>query len=281
MRNLLNFLIKYRAWFVFIFYVLVSCVLIVSGSAYRLSVYMTSANAVTATLNGATSSVTGYFNLSSVNASLEERTAQLEAVVLNLREQLNYYRAIVCDSMGRDEAMPQTRFSYILAPVISSTCHRPRNYITISKGFEDGVRPGMGVVDHNGVVGVVNVSGRHTARIVSLLNEAQHFSVKLKGTPYVGTLSWKGNDRKIAYMEEVPRHARYHTGDTVVTSGYSTTFPAGIHVGTVMGVVRGDDDNYFTLKVRLASDFANLSAVRVIKDVQRAELDTLANYDLK
>ncbi|HBC22474.1 MAG TPA: rod shape-determining protein MreC [Porphyromonadaceae bacterium] len=281
MRNLLNFLIKYRAWFVFIFYVLVSCVLIVSGSAYRLSVYMTSANAVTATLNEATSGVTGYFNLSSVNASLEQRTAQLEAEVLNLREQLNCYQAIVGDTLGRDAAMQQARFSYILAPVISSTWHRPRNYITISKGRQDGVRPGMGVVDHNGVVGVVNACSGHTARIVSLLNEAQPFSVKLKDTPYVGTLWWKGNDRKIAYMVEVPRHAKYHTGDTVVTSGYSTTFPAGIHVGTVMGAVRGDDDNYFTLKVRLATDFANLTAVRVIKDVRRAEIDTLAKYDLK
>ena len=281
MRNLLNFLIKYRAWFVFIFYVLVSCVLIVSGSAYRLSVYMTSANAVTATLNEATSGVTGYFNLSSVNASLEQRTAQLEAEVLNLREQLNCYQAIVGDTLGRDAAMQQARFSYILAPVISSTWHRPRNYITISKGRQDGVRPGMGVVDHNGVVGVVNACSGHTARIVSLLNEAQPFSVQLKDTPYVGTLWWKGNDRKIAYMVEVPRHAKYHTGDTVVTSGYSTTFPAGIHVGTVMGAVRGDDDNYFTLKVRLATDFANLTAVRVIKDVRRAEIDTLAKYDLK
>lgn len=281
MRNLLNFLIKYRAWFVFIFYVLVSCVLIVSGSAYRLSVYMTSANAVTASLNEATSSVTGYFNLSSVNASLEQRTAQLETEVLNLREQLNYYQAIVRDSMGRDEAMPQARFSYILAPVISSTCYRPRNYITISKGNEDGIHRGMGVVDHNGVVGVVNATTGHTARIVSLLNEAQPISVKLKGSPYVGTLWWKGNDRKVAYMEEVPRHAKYHTGDTVVTSGYSTTFPAGIPVGTVMGVVRGDDDNYFTLKVRLASDFSNLTSVRVIKDVRRAEIDSLAKYDMK
>ena len=82
-------------------------------------------------------------------------------------------------------------------------------------------------------------------------------------------------------MEELPRHARYTPGDTIVTSGYSTSFPAGIPVGTVVGIVRGDDDNYYTLKVRLASDFANLSAVRVIDDVISAELDTLANYDLK
>ena len=255
--------------------------LIVSNSAYRQSIYLTSANAVTASMNRATGEVTGYFGLRSINASLEQRTADLESEVLNLREQLNYYRSIVRDTMHRDDAGPITRYTYILAPVLSNSSHRPRNYITIAKGFKDGVKPGMGVVDHNGVVGVVNVCGAHTARIVSLLNDAQHFSLKIKNTPYVGTLAWKGNDRKTAYMEELPRHARYTPGDTIVTSGYSTSFPAGIPVGTVVGIVRGDDDNYYTLKVRLASDFANLSAVRVIDDVISAELDTLANYDLK
>lgn len=281
MRNLLNFLIKYHAWFVFVFYVLVSCVLIVTGSAYRQSIYLTSANAVTSTMNSAAGEVTGYFNLRSINTSLEQRTAQLESEVLNLREQVNFYRSIVRDTLGMEPSAPEQRFTYILAPVLSSSSHHPRNYITIAKGYDDGVRPGMGVVDHNGVVGVVNVSARHTARIVSLLNDAQHFSVKIKDTPYVGTLSWKGNDRRTAYMEEVPRHARYVPGDTVVTSGYSTSFPAGIPVGTIVGSVRGDDDNYYTLKVRLASDFDKMSAVRVIDDVLSAEIDTLKNYDLK
>lgn len=281
MRNLLNFIIRYSTWFVFLFYVLLSCVLIVNNSIYRKSVWLTSANSVASTLNGAAGQVSGYFHLKGVNESLEQRTAQLESEVLNLREQLNMYRSIVNDSMHQKMDIPTDRFTYLLAPVISSSSHRKRNYITIGKGYADGIRPGMGVVDHKGVVGVVNVSGRHTARIISLLNDAQHISVKVKGTPYVGTLSWKGNDSRVAYMEEVPRHARCHTGDTIVTSGFSTTFPAGIPVGTIMGQVRGEDDNYFTFKVHLTSDFDHLSAVRVINDVLSAEIDTLANYDLK
>lgn len=282
MRNLLNFIIKYSAWFVFLFYVLISCVLIVSNSAYRQSIYLTSANAVTSTVNSAAGEVTGYFGLHSVNQELQQHTARLEAEVLNLKRELQEYKSIVEDSMHvRNVHIPETRFTYLVAPVISSTIYRPRNYITIGRGFADGVHPGMGVVDYNGVVGVVNVSGRHTARVVSLLNDAQKLSVKIKGTPYVGTLDWKGNDPHIAYMEELPRHAKYHPGDTVVTSGFSTTFPYGIPVGTIIGFVRGDDDNYYTLKVRLISDFSRLSSVRVIKDVLRNELDTLASYDLK
>ena len=53
-----------------------------------------------------------------------------------------------------------------------------------------------------------------------------------------------------------------------------------VRAGT-MAQVRGDDDNYFTLKVRLASDLGNLRSVSIIRDIYAAELDTLANYDLK
>lgn len=280
MRNLLNFIIKYSSWFVFIIYVLISCALIVGNSSYRRSIYLTSANAVSSAVNGVSASVNGYFNLSQINKSLEQRTADLEAENLNLHEQLKEYQALSNDSAGNRVRVAE-RFHYILAPVISATTHHPRNYITISKGYLDGVKPGMGVVDHNGLVGVVNVSGPHTARIISLLNDAQHFSVKLKDTPFVGSLTWRGHDRKVAYLEELPRHAVYHTGDTVVTSGFSTAFPGGVPIGTVMNSVRGEDDNYVTLKVRLIPDFANMRAVRVIADAFRAEMDTLSRYDLK
>ena len=138
----------------------------------------------------------------------------------------------------------------------------------------------MGVVDQNGVVGIVNVTGPHMARVISLLNETQHFSVKLKDTSFVGSLNWTGEDASIAYVEEIPRHVEYQVGDTIVTSGYSTTFPEGIPVGTILNRVRSQDDSFFTFKVRLMPDFRSLSTVRVIKDIHKAEIDSLSNYDI-
>lgn len=76
-------------------------------------------------------------------------------------------------------------------------------------------------------------------------------------------------------------NAKYNIGDTVVTSGYSTTFPYGIPVGTVMNRVKTADDNFYILKIRLASDFNTLSTVRVIKDMHKNELDSLATFDIK
>lgn len=284
MRNLLNFILRYSTWFVFTFYVLLSCILLSGHDDYHANVVLTSANAVTGSVYRTASGVSGYFNLKDINRSLQESNASLENEILNLRGALADCRTMIAEldtNASRKAAVDAKRFDYVLATVINNSTRHPRNYFTINKGALDGIERGMGVVDHNGIVGIVNVTGPHTSRVISILNQTQHFSVKLKDSPFVGSLSWHGGDPRIAYMEEVPRHAKYRVGDTVVTSGYSTTFPSDINVGTVMNRIKATDDNFYILKVRLASDFKTLSTVRVIKDSFKAELDSLATFDIK
>lgn len=277
MRNLLNFIIRYSTWFVFTFYVLISCVLLSLGQSYQQAVLLTSANTVVAGIYGEISEVTGYFNLKSINQELQKSNASLEMEVLNLRNELADCKAMLGDTAFSDLSR---RYDYESATVINNSIRHPQNYFTINRGTADGIATGMGVVDQNGIVGIVNVAGKNTARVISLLNETQHFSVKLKDTQFVGTLSWRGGDPTVAYMEEVPRHARFNIGDTVVTSGYSTTFPEGIVVGTVMNRIKGTDDNFFIVKLHLAPKFKSLSTVRVIKDAWKPELDSLATLDI-
>lgn len=277
MRNLIEFILKYSGAFLFTFLFVLGLALLVSNGRFHSSVWFTSANAVSSRIYGVSNGVTGYFNLRSINSSLQESNARLENEVLNLREQLAAYRSMLNDT---SDASGTQRFDYVLATVLNNSVRRPRNYFTIDKGEAEGVRPGMGVVDQNGVVGVINVAGRHTARVISLLNTTQHVSVRLKGTDIVGSLSWKVNDPKVAYMEEVPRHTQFSIGDTVVTSGYSTTFPAGIPIGVVTGRIKTENDNFYVLKVRLAGDFGTLSTVRVLRDGLKEEMDSLVQFDI-
>lgn len=273
MGNLLNFLVRYSSWFVFLIYVLLSCVLLFGSNDYQRSVYLTSANTVMSGAYEAVADVKGYFALKSINERLETSNAALLNQVLNLEDELATLKSQIGDSAYTP------RFSYVTAKVINNSTRRPKNYITIQRGSDDGVERGMGVLGSEGIVGIVNAVGRHTARVSSVLNEGQHYSVKLKDTPYVGSLLWKSGDPTIAYMTEIPRHAKWHRGDSVVTSGYSTTFPEGLPVGVVVTRVKGTDDNFFTLRVKLASDFDRLSSVRVIKDELKSELDSLVTFD--
>lgn len=251
--------------------------LLFSHNSYHHSVYLSSANIISSSVNGTASEITGYFHLRSINESLQASNAMLENEVLNLRHQLAEYRTLLSDTAKNENY--DTRFDFVSATVINNSVRHPRNYFSINRGAADGIKRGMGVVDQNGIIGIINVTGEHTSRVISLLNETQHFSVKIKGTQYIGSLSWKGGDPCIAYVEEVPRHAKFHAGDTIVTSGFSTTFPAEIPVGVVMNRVKGSDDNFFVLKVRLSSDFRALSTVRVINDEYKSEIDSLRNFD--
>ncbi len=277
MRNLLNFFVKYGSWFLFVIYLAISCVWLFTDRRYQQSVYLTSANAVSSSVYELSSNVTGYFNLRGINNDLQQRNATLENELLNMRSELEYYKSIAPDSSEMD--VPANRFSYITANVSSNSTNKPLNYFTINRGSRSGVEKGMGVVNQNGIVGIVNVVGPNTARVISLLNETQHFSVKVKGTHSVGSLQWRVGNPSVAYAEEMPRHVPYHVGDTVVTSGYSTTFPEGIPVGIVLGQVRAKDDNFITLKLRLLPRFNDLSTVRIIIDHFKNEIDSLATFD--
>ncbi|MDE6176498.1 MAG: rod shape-determining protein MreC, partial [Paramuribaculum sp.] len=164
------------------------------------------------------------------------------------------------------------RYHFTLASVINNSIAHSHNYLTIDKGSADGVEPEMGVVDVNGVVGIVNKVGRHSARVISLLNPNLRLSCKVKGSDHIGSLVWDGHDSRDAVLEELPRHAVYEVGDTIVTSGYSSTFPQGVAVGIIVGPLGSHDDNFRSLRIRLFTDFSTLRTVRVIRDNMRPEL---------
>lgn len=215
--------------------------------------------------------MSSYFSLREINEDLQRRNSDLELEIYNLKETIRGYREqIYSDTMSVDSALQ--RYHFIIAHVINNSINHSHNYITIQKGRLDGVEPEMGVMDQNGIVGIVNVVGDHTARLISVLNPYLRLSCKVKGENQVGSLVWDGRDPGEAILEELPKHAKFVKGDTVVTSGFSTVFPEGVPIGTILSGVRDREDNFYTLRVKLFTDFSTLSTVRVIRDHMKDEL---------
>lgn len=277
MRNLLNFFIRYGAWFLFVFYAAISCFLLFQRNPFQRHVYLTSANAVVSGVYDVAANVTGYINLRDINADLQRRTADLESEVIALREHNRALRQqLLQDSLRTTDSLG--RFRFILATVVNNSVVNPYNYITVNKGRLDSIQPEMGVMDQNGVVGVVNTVSDHHARIISLLNPNFRLSCKLRGNDAFGSLVWDGKSPYEAILEELPKQVRFHKGDTIITSGYSAVFPEGIPVGTIIESTRGEDDNFNTLRIKLLTDFSTLSTVKVISnrdiaDIRQAETD--------
>lgn len=276
MRELIDFFVRNSKWFVFALYTGIACALLFERNPYQHHVYLTSASAVTSSVYDAASNVTSYFNLRANNDDLNRRNADLQREVIQLREQLQGLREVKAEGDSLDPKFGALRhYDFIVAHVTNNSVMRPFNYITVNKGSLDGVKPEMGVIDQNGVVGVVNVVTDHHARLISLLNPIFRLSCKIKGNESFGSLVWDGEDPRVAMLEELPRHTKYHRGDTVITSGYSAMFPEGIPVGVVLGPKGNSKQNFFTLRVRLLSDFTKLNNVQIVVNNQSAELDSL------
>jgi len=162
------------------------------------------------------------------------------------------------------ERLSPEKYAIFKANVVKNSLTRADNYMTLDRGTLDSIRPEMGVVDANGVVGIVYKTSPHYSLVLPLLNSKSSISCKIVGSDYFGYLKWEGGDSRFAYLKDLPRHAEFNLGDTVVTSGYSTVFPEGVLVGTVDDMSDSHDGLSYLLKIKLATDFGKVSNVRVI-----------------
>jgi rod shape-determining protein MreC len=282
MQKLLAFLISKRHWILFLLCEIISFSLIYRNNAYQHNMMLSSAGVITGNLSAASNAVLSYLDLRRVNRDLLERNGRLEMEVLRLQSRLETASLDTVDfsSAFLSDTMNYT-YEYIPAGVANNSITYVNNYITVNKGSADGIRPDMGIISPRGVAGIiVTVSERYSVAI-SLLSARFKLSCKLKGTNYFRMLSWRGNDVNYAWLDALPAHAVFQVGDTVVTSGYSTIFPPGIMVGVVEDYGKGSNDDSYSLKVRLATDFQTLNALYVIVNRSQDEQKEIEREAMK
>ena len=271
MRNLLDFLRKYHHWFVFILLEVASGVLLFQYNSYHGSVWLSAANAVVGKVYQWESGVLSYFSLSRVNEELSQRSFYLERQVSQLRR---LYGDLTKDTtaMERHELQFLSQYQLIPAKVVDNTVHKPENLMTIDKGRVDGVEVDMGVACGSGVVGVVYLVSDHYSVVIPALNtSSSRISCAIRGRGYFGYLHWYGGDPAVAYVEDIPRHAKFKLGEYVETSGFSSIFPSGVLVGKIEQAYNSSDGLSYKLKVRLSTDFSCIRDVCVISDKSIAE----------
>ncbi|SIQ60216.1 rod shape-determining protein MreC [Pontibacter lucknowensis] len=277
MRNLFAFIYRFRAFLIFVLLEALCIFLIVRYNTYQGAAMFNSANTYVGRVLEFQSGVTDYFRLASVNSTLAQENAVL-------RQQLMYYRQEAdADSTDQldttyyaaSDSSKSEPFILHAGRVINNSVRRTNNYLTLAAGSLDGVKPGMGVISPNGAVGRVKTVSRHYATVTSLLHSQMLISAKIQKDNTFGTIKWTGGDYRTALLDYIPLHIKPEIGDTVVTSGYNTVFPEGIMVGTISEVERELDKSFYTIRVKLAVDFAQLSYVYVVENPRRPEQDSL------
>jgi rod shape-determining protein MreC len=239
-------------------------------------VFFSSANEVAGSIYRIKNQVTSYLSLKEINDSLIDVNIQLQMELEELRQCKHDIQAEAVDMRLLYEKK-SSLYTLIPAHVINNSIRKINNFITLDKGKIDGVCPEMGVINGDGVVGIVNEVSDHYSTVLSLLNTKSITSCKLKGANYFGYLTWKKRDARYATLFDLPSHAKINIGDTIVTSGYSAVYPSGIIVGTVHHINYSDDELSYILEIALSTNMSNLSQVRIITNNEKEKIQKLKN----
>lgn len=276
MQTLLNFLIKHNHWFLFTLLMGISFVLIVSFNSYQNAVVFTSANRVAGNLYSMITDVDSYFSLQGENTTLKEHNRALIEELDALRGEL---KALQDSSLLAHHPFTKpssSGFHYKTATVVNNSLNKVNNYITIDKGVSDGVYSEMGVFNEKGVVGIVYQASDHYSIVIPLLNSKSNINCRVKGSESFCALQWDGNDTRYSYLVDLPRYAVFQMGDTVVTSGFSSIFPADIPVGRICNLEDAEDGLFYRAKVELFVDFSAVSNLFIVGNdgkYEQAELE--------
>jgi rod shape-determining protein MreC len=271
MERLFYFIYQYRAFFTFLVLEVFCFWLVVKNNEYQGTQFFNSSNTIVASVNGFSQSVRDYFLLSNVNATLSAENA-------GLRRELETYhqRTYLTDSVAPPpDSSRIKRFDFVSAKVVNNHVDLTKNFITINKGRDAGIEPGMAVISPLGAVGKVKLVSEHYGVVTSLLHIDVMVSSVLKRTGHFGSVQWDGRDPGVIRFNFIPRHVKPLVGDTVVTSGFNSVFPEGIMVGTVSEVNLSNEALTYDLRVKLSQDFRKLSFLTVVKSVYKSEQDSL------
>lgn len=270
MKNLIAFIAKYNHWFVFVILEAISAVLLFQFNSYQGSVWFSTANVAAGKIYAWNSEIESFFSLTKVNEELTQRNIYLEHQVTQLSNRIT---KLTDEESFLHSNQLQLLASYKLIPakVVTNETNKRDNLITIDKGSADGIKKDMGVVSGTGVVGIVYMTSPHYSIVIPVLSSQSNISCTIEKRGYFGYLHWNGGPSSLAYVDDIPRHAKFRRGDNIVTSGYSSIFPEGIMVGKVGYVFNSADGLSYRVQVHLSTDFGRLRDVCVIADESMKE----------
>lgn len=264
MLQLFEFIGRNRNFILFVLLEVFSFWLLVNNNNYWSVEYFNTANSLAAKTLTLSNSVREYTNLRDVNAALAEENRRLNELITTLQQQ----KPANAPAGYKPDSAFANRFKFVtIAKVIENSTHRTDNFLTIDKGYADGIKEGMGVVSATGVVGKVKICNKNFSVITSILHSQFMVSTKLLRSGDQGTAKWENNTTpSIIQLKDISRYTTIMKGDTAVTSDQNVVFPPGIAVGVVKSFRVAPDQAFFDIDLKLSTDFSKISYVYLVEN---------------
>lgn len=211
------------------------------------------------------SGVGNFFHTASDIHNLTSQNAKLEHEVATLRQKLSEDAELRVqnDTLRRQLGFNQSIAGRLIpAAVVAYQPDNFRQYLTLGRGSNAGIKEGMAVVTEGALVGRVSEVSAATSKVALVSDPNFRINGLDQETRASGTVH--GQIGAGLVMDKIAQSDIVKTGDTVITSGLGGELPKGIIIGQVQAINVNNNDVFQTALVAPAAKLAHLELVFVV-----------------
>jgi rod shape-determining protein MreC len=257
-KRLFEIVQLFREYFLLALFLTISIALLTFNENRQIRAIRSVAVASVGTLQDALSFIPNYFDLRRENKVLRELNLTLADEVSRLREgRLENIRLRQLLALKERGA-----YAYVSANVVGKNLQLLRNTITLDVGEKDSIKVNMPIVSESGLVGKIIATSSHYSTGQILLNRELRVSAKVQRSRVDGIVRWDGGPT--LSLQNVVKTVDVKAGDEVITSDYSSVFPAGLVIGVVSSTHENTGTLFQSVELTPSVDFTRLEEVFVI-----------------
>ena len=265
MQSIINTIIRFKNFFVFIFLLIVSLSFSYTRSDFHENKINNFSLIISSNFYKPFYNLKSYLQLRELNEKLMEENILLKKEKLNKKLDSKY----------------DNNYDLILAKVIKNSTKLTRNNLIINKGKKNGIKRDMGVISKDGIIGIIKETSKNYSSVISILNKDLKINAKHNKSNAYGSLEWNQKDPTVVELNDISIDNEIFIGDTISTGGMSFYFPNNIPIGEINSIKISENNGFYSLKVKLFQKMNNISYVYVIDNFNYGELYEIDKNNFK
>ncbi|MFO7526471.1 MAG: rod shape-determining protein MreC [Ignavibacteriaceae bacterium] len=257
---------NFKEYIVLVLLVILSLVLLSQNQSAGIKKVRTLAFGTFAAVSSVVNNLFSTSSLRNENEKLREINAQLMLQISKLRE----YGITGQELKGLIGLKDTSTYPLIPATIVSKSLSKVQGTFTLNIGAADGVLPGMPVITHQGLVGIINSVSENFSILRTLQNVDLKLTVKCERTREHAVMKWTGDD---LLMINIPKTFAIEPGDRLVTSEISSIVPVPIPVGVSAEFGNSETGIFNEIKVIPFVDFYKTEYVFVLGVVSNEQIN--------
>lgn len=196
-------------------------------------------------------------DLDQVNKNLENENNSLKAQVATLENE-----NVIAKKVSAELNSSGAGREVLVSRIIGRTPQTFSENLIIDRGTDDSLKVGQAVLSNGYLIGTISRVDGATSEVHLITNHDSLIPAILSTSRESGLV--QGGLEGLS-LTEIPVDSTVAVGDKVITSGLGNDLPAGILIGDVYQVVKGDKGLFQSAKVNSPIEVSQLEVVSVVK----------------